>query len=74
MILLKHILKACSIDQKNIEALLLHGMILTSMKKYSDAILQFRKANDVRNLILMSYYFFMLSNILFYLIVSALSF
>lgn len=41
------IFKACSVDQKNIEALLLHGMILTSMKKYSDAILQFRKANDV---------------------------
>ncbi|XP_025419257.1 anaphase-promoting complex subunit 7 [Sipha flava] len=39
--------RACSIDQKNIEALLLHGMILTSMKKYSDAILQFRKANDL---------------------------
>lgn len=45
---LKHVfLKACSVDPKNIEALLLHGMILTSMKKYSDAILQFRKANDV---------------------------
>lgn len=42
-----YIFKACSVDQKNIEALLLHGMILTSMKKYSDAILQFRKANDV---------------------------
>ncbi|KAL4089145.1 hypothetical protein QTP88_024213 [Uroleucon formosanum] len=39
--------KACSVDPKNIEALLLHGMILTSMKKYSDAILQFRKANDI---------------------------
>lgn len=40
-------LKACSVDPKSIEALLLHGMILTSMKKYSDAILQFRRANDV---------------------------
>lgn len=26
-------------------------MILTSMKKYSDAILQFRKANDVSSII-----------------------
>lgn len=42
-------LKACSVDQKSIEALLLHGMVLTSMKKYADAILQFRKANDVSN-------------------------
>lgn len=51
--ILKHvILKACSVDQKNIEALLLHGMILTSMKKYSDAILQFRKANDVSKYII----------------------
>jgi hypothetical protein len=41
------IIQACSVDPRNIEALLLHGMILTSMKKYSDAILQFRKANDV---------------------------
>ncbi|VVC31787.1 Hypothetical protein CINCED_3A017194 [Cinara cedri] len=39
--------KACSVDPKSIEALLLHGMILTSMKKYSDAILQFRIANDI---------------------------
>ncbi|XP_050430220.1 anaphase-promoting complex subunit 7 [Adelges cooleyi] len=39
--------KACSFDPKNIETLLLHGMILTSMKKYTDAILQFRRANDI---------------------------
>lgn len=46
-------LKACSVDQKSIEALLLHGMVLTSMKKYSDAILQFRNANDVSNKIIL---------------------
>lgn len=45
------LLQACSVDQRNIEALLLHGMVLTSMKKYTDAILQFRKANDVRNIL-----------------------
>jgi len=49
IVLTNVVLKACSVDQNNIEAILLHGMVLTSMKKYSDAILQFRKANDVRN-------------------------
>lgn len=46
------ILKACSAAPKNIESLLLHGMILTCMKKYTEAILQFRKANDVRTKII----------------------
>lgn len=57
MIILKHynILKACSFDEKNIEALLLHGMISAAMKKNCSAILQFRKVNDVGNLILLLY-------------------
>lgn len=46
------LLKACSAAPKNIESLLLHGMILTCMKKYTEAILQFRKANDVRTKII----------------------
>ena len=40
-------LQACFISPRNIEALLLKGQILLELKRYTDAVLHFREAQQV---------------------------